>query len=81
MNMKFEEIIYPQYYDVNDIPVVLKLDGDDVVGKSANGMPYSIGKAIIEGINISKAEYDKMAKDLYGENFDLILQFSLRIAS
>lgn len=59
---------YPKYYDVNDVPVVLELVGD-VVGKSANGMPYGIGKAIVDGYLITETEYIKMAQDLYGKNF------------
>lgn len=67
--MKKEILEYPGYYDVNDIPVVLELIGDIVVGKSANGMPYGIGKAIVNGYLITKTEYIKMAQNLYGKNF------------
>lgn len=56
---------YPQYYNVDDVPVVLELDGDEVVGKCANGMPHPIGKAIVEGFEISKEEYKKLADELY----------------
>jgi hypothetical protein len=64
------EIEYPVYYEVDDIPVVLELDGDDVVGKSANGKPYAIGKAIVNGRVISKKEYKALAKELYDIDVD-----------
>lgn len=67
--MKKEILKYPRYYNVNDVSVVLELVEDDVVGKSANGMPYGIGKAIVDGYLITKTKYIKMAQDLYGKNF------------
>ena len=33
---------YPRYYNVDDVPVVIELDGEDVVGKCGNGKPYPI---------------------------------------
>lgn len=60
-----KKIKYPRYYEVNDIPVVIMLDGEDVVGKSANGMPYPIGKTYVLGHEISRDEYVKLAKTLY----------------
>lgn len=61
---------YPQYYNVDDVPVVLELDKDDkVVGKIANGKPYAIGKAIVDGYQITKKEYDALAKQLYGDKY------------
>ena len=60
-----DKYTYPQYYDVDDIPVVLKLDGEDVIGLCANGSPYPIGKAIVLGNPISKTEYLKLAEAVY----------------
>lgn len=69
MNIKIKDIKYPQYYEVNDIPVILELEGEEVVGKSANGMPYPIGKIFVTGYKITREEYVKMAKKLYGKKF------------
>lgn len=56
---------YPQYYNVDDVPVILELEGDEVVGKIANGKPYPVGKAIVEGLTITKNDFDKLVKILY----------------
>lgn len=64
--MKSKNTDYPQYYNVDDVPVMLKLDGESVVGVTANGKPYPIGKAIVDGYRITKGEYAKLAKELYG---------------
>lgn len=61
-----QNIKYPRYYNVDDVPVIIELDGDDVVGKSANGKPYAIGKAIVDGFEITEKEYKALAKELYG---------------
>ena len=55
----------PRYYNVDDIPVIIRLDGKDVVGLCANGKPYAIGKAIVLGYPISKKEYLELAKASY----------------
>ncbi len=60
---------YPRYYNVDDVPVIIELDGEDVVGKCGNGKPYPIGKAYAVGYEITKEKYIKLAKKLYGENF------------
>jgi len=60
------KVNYPIYYDVEGIPVILKLEGNEVVGKCANGQPYAIGKAIVLGCMISKKEYIKLSKIIYG---------------
>lgn len=56
---------YPKYYNVDNIPIILTLTGNTILGRVANGKPYPIGKAIVEGFIISKAEYIKLAKSLY----------------
>lgn len=63
--MKLKNIKYPRYYNVDDVPVILELENNMVVGKIANGKPYQIGKAIVESHKITKAKYIKLAKDLY----------------
>lgn len=68
-NMKLEDIKYPQYYNVDDVPVTLELDGEEVIGKIANGKPYQVGKAITEGFKITKEEYITLGKELYGDTF------------
>lgn len=64
--MAVEEVKYPIYYNVDDVPVVLELEGDKVIGKVGNGKLYPIGKAIVEGYEITKAEFDRLRKELYG---------------
>lgn len=59
-------IKYPAYYNIDGLPAVLKVNGMDVIGMTANGKPYSIGKVLTIGYQISKREYDQLAKDLYG---------------
>jgi hypothetical protein len=68
MKPKVEPQTYPQYYNVDDVPVVLEEDGDYVVGKVANGRPYPIGKAMVDGYQITKEEYTRLAKQLYDIN-------------
>ena len=68
-NMKIKKLKYPVYYNVDDIPVVLELENNIVIGKTANGSPYQIGKAIVEGYKITKAKYIKLAKDLYNRSY------------
>ncbi len=63
--MRLKNIKYPIYYNVDDVPVIIEEDGNDAVGKCANGKPYPIGKAVVDGYEITKAEYVKLAKDLY----------------
>lgn len=67
-----KEIKYPKYFNVDDVPVKLEVIGKgkdaEVVGRIANGKPYAIGKAIVDGFEITKKEYDKLAKDLYGSS-------------
>lgn len=62
---KYSEIKYPRYYNVDDIPVIIELDGEEVVGKSGNGQPYPIGKAYVDGYEITKKEYEVLVKKLY----------------
>lgn len=59
---------YPQYYNVDDVPVVLELEGEEIVGKVANGRSYSVGKAIVEGFKITKKEYLHLINTLYSTN-------------
>ncbi|OGD95497.1 hypothetical protein A3F57_03115 [Candidatus Roizmanbacteria bacterium RIFCSPHIGHO2_12_FULL_36_11] len=56
---------YPKYYNVDDIPIIIELEGDEVAGYSGNGQPYPLGKAVIDGHEISRAEYLKLRKELY----------------
>lgn len=65
---------FPKYYDVNDTPVVAYKVGNDVATKSANGIPFSIGKTLTEGYPISKSEYTEMAEALYGANVFKVLK-------
>jgi hypothetical protein len=55
----------PTYYNVDDIPVIILLDGKTVIGLCANGKPYAIGKVLVLGYPISKDEYIKLAKASY----------------
>jgi len=64
--MKVKKIKYPLYYEVDDVPIILEEDGNDVVGHCANGQPYPIGKAIVEGHQVTRTEYNKLTKKLYG---------------
>jgi len=60
-----EEIKYPLYYNVDNVPIVLLLKGETVVGKIANGRDYPIGKAIVDGYEIARDEYVALSKALY----------------
>ena len=55
---------YPQYYDVNDTPVVVEYDAktDEVFAKTAWGADYILGKILSDGHKITKEEFDRMAK-------------------
>lgn len=57
------KVNYPQYYNVDDVPVILELEGDEVVGKIANGKPYPVGKAIVEGFGITENEYLRLCEN------------------
>lgn len=60
-----KNITYPIYYNVDDIPIKIALVGDEVFGLCANGKPYPIGKAVVDGFEISEEEYTRLAKNLY----------------
>lgn len=66
---------YPKYYIVDDIPVVLEeiQQGEETIiaGRCANGQPYQIGKAIVDGNEVTKKEYESAATELYGKNAKL----------
>lgn len=53
-----------EYFDVDDIPVVVYLDDkkDEYVAFNDLGNSYSMGKTITEGIKLTKAQYDIMVK-------------------
>lgn len=53
-----------EYFDVDDIPVVVYLDGDkeEYVAFNDLGNPYSMGKTITEGRKITEAQFEAMAK-------------------
>lgn len=59
------KIKYPIYYKVDDLPVMLSVENNEVVGQTGNGKLYPVGKAIVEGIKINKSEYLKLVKNLY----------------
>ena len=55
---------YPQYYCVDfDIFVKLVKKGKQIFGYNHLGNPYSIGKAIVDGRRITKAQYEKGIED------------------
>lgn len=58
------KIKYPQYYCVDfDIFIKLVKEGNEVTGYNHLGNPYSIGKAIVHGQRITKAQYEKGIRD------------------
>lgn len=67
-----EDSKYPLYYNVDDVPIIIELDGDEVIGKVGNGMPYPIGKAVVDGYKITKKEYDLLVEDKHYD-FSLML--------
>ena len=60
-----KNIKYPIYYNVDDIPVIIAEYGHEVYGQCANGRPYPIGKAIVDGFEISEGEYKKLQQNIY----------------
>ena len=60
-----EDSEYPRYYNVDDVPIVILLERDEVVGKIANGQPYPPGKAVVDGYQIPRQEYVALSKALY----------------
>lgn len=54
-----------EYFDVDDIPVVVYLDGekDEYVAFNDLGNPYSMGKVITEGMKITEKQFNAMAKE------------------
>ena len=60
-----EDSEYPLYYNVDDVPIVILLEGEEVVGKIANSMDYPIGKAVVDGYQITRQEYVALSKALY----------------
>ncbi len=63
------KIKYPIYYSVNDLPVVLNIEKQEVVGRTGNGVPYPVGKTIVEGYKIKKGEFLKLTRNLYSRDF------------
>lgn len=59
------KIKYPMYYSVNELPVMLNIENNEVVGRAGNGKLYPIGKTIVEGYKIKKEEYMMLIKSLY----------------
>lgn len=55
---------YPKYYLVEDVPVKLSLEKDQVFGENYLGNPYPIGKAIIDGVEIDYEEFKRRSKAL-----------------
>lgn len=55
---------FPKYFDVDDIPVKLYLNPKDNKVYAVNdlGNPADMGKAIVEGRKISRAEFIRFAK-------------------
>lgn len=50
---------YPKYYEVNDTKVVVKYDEktDEVYAETKSGSPFSLGKILQEGGEISEKEF------------------------
>lgn len=65
-------MLYPKYYNVDDIPVVLMRKGNDIVAICANSKPTSIGRTIVNGFLITESEYNRLAKRIYGNNMEVI---------
>jgi len=51
---------YPLYYLIDDIPIALIIEKGMVVGRAMNGRLFPIGKAIVEGYQITNDEYLKL---------------------
>ena len=49
--------IYPRFFEVDDIYVVLELEDGLIEAHTHGGRPYSIGKTLTEGGEISKYTY------------------------
>ena len=60
---------YPEYYCIDfDIFVKLVKKGNKIYGYNHLGNPYPVGKAIVDGRRITKAQYGNGVKDyLKGE--------------
>lgn len=55
---------YPEYYCIDfDIFVKLVKKGSKIAGYNHLGNPYPIGKAIVDGQRITKAQYEKGVRD------------------
>lgn len=53
---------YPRFFEVEDTLVRLDLeeDGDTVTASTSTGFPYSIGRALAEGREITEDEYNRL---------------------
>lgn len=51
-----------EYYDKEDVPIMIVDDGKVSAGFNWEGRPYSIGRIMYEGNPITKARYDKLVK-------------------
>lgn len=58
------KIKYPEYYCV-DFEIFVKIikEGDQVTAHNHLGNPYPIGKAVVDGQRITKAQYEKGVRD------------------
>jgi hypothetical protein len=53
---------WPRFFEVDNVPVRLDLEGDTVVGSTGFGKPYAPAKALVEGFEISEEEFKRLAK-------------------
>ena len=54
-----DELKFPMFFDVDDLPVKVYKEGDELVCVTDSGFPYGIGKAFSEGKPITEEEFDK----------------------
>jgi len=52
---------YPKYYEVDDLPIMIDLEGDEVTGYTWSGHAYPPMKAMAEGRQIAKEVYEEAA--------------------
>ena len=57
---------YPRYFVLDDIYIRIELEGDEVAGYNHFGVPYPPRKALVEGQEIGREEYQKGVKSYCG---------------
>jgi len=69
--MRIKDIKYPAYFNLDDVPIALELEGDKVVCKIANGKPFPVGKAIVGDYRITKIEVGRLPMNYYPVNIHI----------